>query len=278
MDSIFAYTDYCKYLKDYFQESKRTKRYFSLKKFADKAGFKARDYILRVMNGQRNLSKSGIFMLSQAMSFSEKETEYFENLVGFNQARTNREKDYYYRKVSAVKKHSRYQKLRKDQYEYFSNWYHPVIRSLLPVMDFKDDFKKLGKFLDPPITAKQAKDSVNLLLGLGLLKRSASGKYSVSSLAVTTGDEVVSLAVANFHKKIMDLAKQSIDTHDPANRDISSVTMSLSKEGFVKIKSELQAFRKKVMAIASADSGEDRAVQLSSHLFPMSKTRTKNEK
>jgi len=48
---------------------------FSFKVIADRAVFKARDYILRVMNGSRHL-QSGVCMLSQASVFLKKQTTY----------------------------------------------------------------------------------------------------------------------------------------------------------------------------------------------------------
>ena len=100
MESVFTYTDYRLFLKDYIHEKKLQNKGFSFKVIADRAGFKARDYILRVMNGSRNLSQSGVCMLSQAIRFSEKEAEYFTNLVGFNQAKKPSEKDFFFNKFS----------------------------------------------------------------------------------------------------------------------------------------------------------------------------------
>jgi uncharacterized protein (TIGR02147 family) len=88
---------------------------------------------------------------------------------------------------------------------------------------------------------------------------------------LSTGDEVAALGVAGFHRATMELAKRSIDRHPPTARDISGVTMSVSQEGFRRIKSELRAFRKRVQAIASADVGEDMVYQLNLHLIPLTR-------
>ena len=123
MDSLYSYTDYRAYLRDYFAHKKAQNNGFSLKVIADRAGFKARDYILRVMNGTRNLSQSGCFKLSEALKLSEKETNYFIILVAFNQAETPREKEFFYLKMAEVCKHGKQQKLRQDQFEYFEKYF-----------------------------------------------------------------------------------------------------------------------------------------------------------
>lgn len=271
MNHLYSYTDFRQYLLDYFQTKKEFTPCFSLQLFANKAGFKARDFILRVMKGSRNLSQSSILMLSKAMSFSEKETDYFVNLVGFNQARTIGEKDHYFRKLSTVCPHGRHQKLRDDQFGYFSEWYHTVLRSVLPVMDFKDDHGRIGAFCDPPISVVQVRKSLGLLLDLGLLKKNRQGKYSVTSPALTTGDEVKSVALGRFHKKMLELASRAIDAIPAEQRDISGVTMSLSKQGFNKVKERTRAFRQEVLQIAEHDKEEDRAYQLAVQFFPVTK-------
>ncbi len=269
MESIFAYTDFRRYLREYFDHMKRTRNGFSLRVLSDQAGFRARDYLLRVMNGTRNLSKSGIYKLSQALRLSEKEADYFENLVAMNQAKTAGEKKHFYSRLSRIGKHISHQRLRGDQFSILSDWHHCAIRSLLPVTDFKDDFVKIGARLDPPITAAQVRKSVERLLALGLIARNEDGTYRAATDALSTGDEVRSVALTEFHRISAELAKRSLDRHPPAHRDISGVTMSLSAQGFAKVKNEIRALRKRVMEIAAEDTDEDRVCQMNIHLFPL---------
>lgn len=273
MNSLFEYTDYRKFLRDYYDSKKREKKGFSLKVLADRAGFKARDYILRVMNGSRNLSQSGAFMLSRSLRLSEKETDYFTNLVSFNQANMSREKDFFLRKMAEVGKYNRLQKLRQEQVIYLSEWYYSALRSLLPVIDFKDNYAELAKFLDPPLTPAQARKAVELLVQLGLLTREKTGKYSVPVSQLTVDGEVMSVALTRFHKQSLELAKRAIDYYLSQEREISGVTLSLSSSGLDKIKTEIQTFRRKVMAIAEQDANEEGAFQLNIQLFPLSKRR-----
>jgi uncharacterized protein (TIGR02147 family) len=273
MDSLFAYADYRLYLKDWYAEKKQASKHFSLRLLAERSGFKARDFLLRVMRGDRNLSRDGADKLSSFFRFSEKQAEYFRALVRFNQAPNTLEKERCWRTLSEIRKYGLHQKLRQDQFEYYSSWYHSALRSLLPVLDVGEDWERMARLLDPPITPKQARDSVDLLQRLGLLERNARGRYTVSQPALSTGDEIASLAVAGFHKATMDLVKRSIDRHPAPSRDISGVTMSISRDGFQRIKSELRTFRKKIMAIASEDRDEDMVYQLNLHLIPLTRNR-----
>src|SRR5690554_7948973 len=57
---IFEYLDYRELLKDYYQQKKNANPSFSLRVFSDKIGFKAKDFISRIMNGDKNLSIQSI--------------------------------------------------------------------------------------------------------------------------------------------------------------------------------------------------------------------------
>ena len=48
---------------------------------------KAKDYILRIMNGERNLSIQAISKVSKGLKFNDLESRYFNALVRFNQAK-----------------------------------------------------------------------------------------------------------------------------------------------------------------------------------------------
>jgi uncharacterized protein (TIGR02147 family) len=273
MKSLFEYYDYREYLKDFMAAKKAINKHYSLRTISDKAGFKARDYILRVMNGSRNLSEKGIRMLSQALHHSEKEATYFENLVLFNQAKEAPLKELYFRKIQENSKQSICKKLLENQYSYLSNWYIVVLRSLLTMIDSCSDFRTIGKMLDPPLTESETRKAVELLIELGMIRKDPKGQYHVETTNISVGNEIQSIALFNLHKIFIDLSRRSLDVHSSEERDISGITMSISTNGYKKIQSELKEFRKKIMDIAANDSDEDRVYHLNLHLFPVTRRR-----
>jgi len=270
MSDLFSSLDYRAYLRDHYEAKKALGKGFSFQVWARLCGFAARDYLMRVMRGERNLSDTGIESLSKYFGFQEKEARYFKALVVFNQAKTPADQEKAYKELLSVRRFSAVQKLREDQYEFLTSWHHAAMRSLLPVIPFHDDWEKLGQFFDPALTAKQAKDSVDLLLRLGLVSH-VGKKFKVAESSLRTGDKVRSLALSEFHKRQLELAKRSIDKHPASFRDISGVTMSLSAVGVENVKRKLAEFRKSIMNIAAEDQNEDRVMQLNLHLFPLTR-------
>jgi uncharacterized protein (TIGR02147 family) len=161
--------------------------------------------------------------------------------------------------------------LNKHMYEYFSKWYHVAIREMLFYYPFKDNVRDLAKQLFPPITEKEAKESIALQERLEIIKRTETG-YKQTDSTITTGDETIQdLQLVNFQSEMMDHAKKALDLVPANQRDISSLSLSLSENGFKNAKKILQNTRKELLKEAQTDLNEDRVYQINFQLFPLSK-------
>ncbi len=281
MPNVFEYTDYRKYLADWFHEKKIAMPSFSYGLFAGKAGFRDRGFLHNIIHGKRDLTKESLVKISQAIGHSREESEYFENLVFFNKASELKDKNYFFEKLNGVKSRKKeslqVQKLRKDQYDYYSKWYHAAIRSLIDMYPFNDDYRWLAKNVFPPITPREAKKSVRLLEKLGMIKREKDGFYKLTSKSITTGDEIVSLAALNFHKEAADLAKNALDMLPADKRNITGLTLGISEKTYRKICDEIREFRSKIIMIAEEDKEADRTYQLNFHFYPITNTNIKHK-
>ncbi|OGJ93685.1 MAG: hypothetical protein A2487_02525 [Candidatus Raymondbacteria bacterium RifOxyC12_full_50_8] len=268
--SVFNYTDYRKYLADYYIEQKAATPAFSYRYFAQKAGYNSSGMYKDIVSGRTNIQPSFIAKLSKAMRHGRREEEYFENMVLFNQAKGVDEKKKYFERMMRFYNSKAYL-VDSSQYEFYSKWYYSAIRDLLEVIDIKDDYQKLARSLNPTIRPEQSKKAIDILLELGMIKKNASGYYKATDKIITTGDEVKSLYVKNFQKAMMELAKEALDRHPADHRNISTVTFNISKETYKTIETELVACRKKILTLVDNDQNVDRVYQLNLQLFPLSK-------
>ncbi len=275
MVNIFDYTDFRKYLEDYYNEKKNRNLNFSYQYLAKKAGFNNRGFAYNIVKGKKNLSRANCFKVSQALRHNRDETDYFENLVAFNQAKALEEKQHFFEKLRQIKArgkgYSKAQLVCHDQYEFYSRWYHSAVRSLIDMYTFRNDFKWLARMVTPAITAKQARLSVELLKKLGMIKRLKNGTCGIAHKSITTGKEVVGLAVQNFHGECADLAKNAIRNMAKENRSITGLTLGISKASYDRIVEETLRFQENIMDIANADQNADRVYQYNFHIFPVSK-------
>jgi uncharacterized protein (TIGR02147 family) len=275
MPKLFTYNDYRKYLADYYGEKKANNPAFSYQNFSKAAGFSSKSFVFNVIKGRKNLSRSSIVKMAEAVSLNATESAYFENLVYYNQARDHRERKFFFDKLNSMpirdRQAAKAKQLRKDQFEYYTKWYNTVIRSLIDMYDFRGDYKWLAKRVSPPITPLQAKKSVQLLQRLGLIKKNGRGKYTVTDKVITTGREFQSMAVQQYHIENMKLAENAIRTLPRDKRNISGLTLGISQEGYEKTCRLILECQDRIMEVAEKDEKADSVYQLNFHFFPVSK-------
>lgn len=270
---IFEYLDYREYLKDYYSAKKEANPAFSLRVFSDKIGFKAKDFISRVMNGDKNLSNQSIPKVAAGLKLGKHETEFFTGLVRFNQAETTDERNSAFEEMQAALKVARFAEkqhvLGHAQYMVYSHWRHLTVRSLIGMFGFNGDYEALAKQVCPRITAEEAKKSVQLLEECGLIKKDKGGKYVLTENSITTGDRTSKLALRGYHQHCLKLAADSIDRDPPGSRHISGLTLGISQEGYERIVERINAFRKEIALIAEEDQNSDKVFQLEFAMFPV---------
>jgi uncharacterized protein (TIGR02147 family) len=273
--NIYDYTDYRRFLKDYYEEQKARSPVFSYRYFASKAGVNSSGLYKDIVSGRAGITRNMILRFSRAMKLTKRQIEYFEALVFFNEAKTIEEKKLYFERMMSFCDSKAF-KVDAGHYEYYSKWYYVAVRELLAIGDFGDDYGLIGRSLEPRITKEQARKAIETLTGLGLVKKNISGHYKAVEKALTTGPDIKGLSIANFQKVMMDLAKDAIDTNPANYRNISTVTFSVSEEAFREISAELDACRKRIVGMIDRCGGEDRVCQLNVQLFHL--TRARGEK
>jgi uncharacterized protein (TIGR02147 family) len=272
MKTVFQYIDFRKYLHDYYQEKKATTRHFSYRYFCGKAGIASPVFLKLVIEGKSNISVPMIDKFSCALGLNKTESRYFKHLVLFNQARDADEKQDHYAVLVTMSNNVSQHVLGSEQFEYLSRWYNVVIRELVCAHDYKDDFATLGASVVPPISKRDAEFSVRLLLRLGLIVKNHDGTYRQVNRALSTNRDVAGPAIRAFNKTMIGLAGESIDTMDTTVRNISGMTLGLSKECYEVLCAELSAFKDRVASIVDNSAESDRVYQLNLQLFPVGRS------
>ncbi len=269
MVDIYEYIDYRKLLKDLYEEKKSQFPFFSYRYIAQKVGFSSAGFFVNVIQRKRNISSEFIFKFAQVFKLKRNETEYFELLVLFDQAKNHDQKKYYFEKILSSKK-SKIKVTDAQHYEFYSTWYHTAIRELLDVYKFEGDFAELAKRVSPPITPTEARKSIELLEKMGFIKKSDQGQYSQTDEFITTGYEAKSVAITNFLVSTIDLARKAIDRYPREERSMSTLSFSCSPDGYKQIDERLKTFRREILEIVRADKNRDRVYHVNFHVFPLS--------
>lgn len=270
MINVFQYTNYHSFLQDYYNNEKSINPVFSYQYWATKCGFKSKTFLYKIVKGEKQLSITGTIKIIEFMKMKKQEKLYFEALVEFGNAKTAVEKEFRFTKLQEFCKDRECKEIRYNQVKYFSHWYNSVLRELVGMIEWKGNYATLAKAVKPSITIAQAKESVSLLLELGLIKRDENGKYMQCDKVITTGKDISAVAISSFQRDNLRLALGSIDRFSKDECDISTLTASVSEKGEAQIKEEVVLFRKKLIKIIEDDNPVDRVCQINFQIFPLS--------
>ncbi len=267
--NIFDYSDYRKYLRDYYQDQKARDRNFTVRHIAEKVGFKSASFFCQLMNGRSNMSTDFINKFCSFLNLDKKESAYFESLVNYNQAKNHIQKKKLFENIISFKQ-SKMRTIDADLYEFYDKWYYNAIRELLFFYPFSGDYHELAKMLNPAISPADARTAIALLEKWGLVRKDENGRYFRSdNQSITTGMAAESFYINNFQHAVLDLAKGALDRFPRGERSLSTLTMSLSSEAYQKVESEIHMFRQRLLSIAEQDINEERVYQMNIQVFPV---------
>lgn len=276
LTNLFHYLDYRKYLRDVYDTAKKSRAGFSFRHFSKKAGFGSSNFYKLVMDGDRNLTEGSLEKFMRGLTLNKQEQEFFRSLVFFNQAKTHQSKNSYYKKLLQSRKFNELKPMTKDQYKFYATWYHAVVRELITAEGYDPDYERIAKKINPPLTPQQVEASVELLESLGFIEKTKTG-FRQSSPIVTTGPEVSSLILMNYHKELLALAAERLPKIPSEKRDISALTLGMAKEKLPEIKRRIQEFRKSILELVSTETNPETVVLLNIQFFPVTENGEKNE-
>lgn len=278
---VWEYTDYRAWLTDTFKARKAIHSWYSYGVLAQRAGFQARDFLMRVMRGDRRLSPEGAARLAAALDLPRREQAYFLALVDYNQARTDAEREIAWGKVQHALARSRNasapRMLTDIHREILSEWHHLAIRSLIEMTPDPGDWSALGRKLHPARSEAVVRKSVKLLQTGGLVERRPDGLWYATEKAIATPPEVGNPALRRFHRDCLQLAGDAIENVPTDQRNITGVTMGISRRTYRLVCDRLTELREELSRLADADDQADQVYQLSLAMFPLSLSRSATE-
>ena len=276
MKDIVEYTDYRKYIQDYYDERKRTSA-FSWHMFAQKAGFSSDVYLKYVCEGKKNLSVGSAGSVANAMGLVGFEYDYFVLMVSYAHAKNDSAKRAAFEERCALAQAHKIRVLGDEEFNYFKSWKNSVIRELAPHMPGAKPLE-MARACKQKISAAEVSETLDFLVKAKLLKKDKSGNYQQTDKAIKMAPvEAVPLAARDLQRQMGEFAIQSLDL-PLSERVMSGYTLGLTHRAYERIKKEMEDFWRRIVAIATEDDETDCVYRLNMQLFPMSEhLKNKNE-
>lgn len=269
--SVFQFLDAREFLRQAYDAQKRVNKGFSHRYIAKAMGAGSSSFFKDVLKGRASLNPARAARFARLFCMPDRDADYFEKLVLYTQAGTPAEKERLLKQLRRGKGSGEQSVLEASQYEYLQKWYYAAVRELLAVTDFRGDLESLAQQLDPPITTAEARDALELLLRLKLIRKTPHGRYEKVDKVVVTGPESDPAKARGGILANLDLARRALQEHPVETRPFSYLTLSVSQDSLQFIRDKLREVRRDILEHVSRDESVDRLYQLNMQLFPISK-------
>ena len=276
MKDIVEYTDYRKYIQDYYDERKRCSA-FSWQEFARNAGFSSAVFLKYVCEGKKNLSVGSAGSVANAMGLAGYEQTYFVLMVSYAHAKSDAAKRAAFEERCALAQAHKVRVLGSEEFDYYKSWKNSVIRELAPHMPGAKPLE-MARACKQKISAAEVSDTLDFLVKTKLLKKDKSGNFVQTDKAITMGSiDIMPVVARDLQRQMGEFAIQSLDL-PLSERMMSGLTLGLTKRAYERIRKELDDCCRRVVAIATEDDETERVYRLNLQLFPMSeRLKGKNE-
>lgn len=272
LPAIFGYLDYRKFLADAYGALKEADPKYSYRQFAREAGYGSPNFLQQLKTGFRKLNLMALEGTVRVLKLNKKESEYLRTLVSFDEARSFEERERYYQVLLKIRSREAVKPIEHKQFQYFSQWYHPVVRELVVLGAFQGDPERIASHIVPAITGAQVEKSITLLEELGLIRKDAStGKWIQTESIISTSSEVSSIALKSFHKRMIQLSGESIERFSGKERDVRGLTLAMSNEGYAHAKAKIESLWEEIIVLTEKEKNPEKVFQVNIQIFPVSK-------
>lgn len=276
MKEIIEYTDYRKFIQDYYDERKRSSA-FTWRDFAREAGFSSAVYLKYVCEGKKNLSVGAAGSVASAMGLAGFESTYFVLMVSYAHAKGDEAKRAAFEERCALARAHKVRVLGNEEFDYFKSWKNPVLRELAPHMPGAKPLE-MAHACKQKISAAEVSETLDFLVRSKLLKKDREGNYRQTDKSISMGPvDAVPVAARDMQRQMGEFAVKSLDL-PLSERDMSGLTLGLTRRAYERIRKELADCRRRIVAIAAEDDETEQVYRLNLQLFPMSeKLNTENK-
>lgn len=267
---VIDYLNYREYLRDFYLAKKNEKKEYSYRVFLARGGLKSPSHLKMIIDSQRNLTSKTIAKYITALNLKDKnEQNYFDYLVQYNQSKDLDKKGDLFQLLMQEKGKKGLTLIEQAQYNFLANWYNVVIYVLIDMNHFVENDSRLIKILRSRVSKKMVEEAFVTLKILGFIEKSDNGVFRQTNGALSTSDDIKSIAIHKYHNSMIKLGLESLEKDDLQKREFNGVTLPINKDKLPLLKEKIREFRKEVNSLTSAYIDPTQVYQLNIQLFPL---------
>lgn len=268
--NIFEFYNYRNYLNkagEYLKENSK----ISYRKISSEMGFSSPNYFQQIINEKRPLKLTNIPALAKLLELNPEERKYFRLLVEYDQCVERDERVKILQELEFCRRNDKAIMLNEEFYDFFSLWYIPVVWELC-VHPKCESLEWIAKHVRPKINMKQVKKALEVLQTLNLVSATSNLKWQRKEASLTTDSSLDSRALHEYHRNVIHLAEDALDTMSTDKRLILSAMVGASSTHLKMINQKLEDLWKEVVESVPLDEKVEQVFQCNIQFFPISQT------
>lgn len=218
-----------------------------------------------ILKGKIGISVKRAMDIADILKLSEKDKEFFINLVQAEHDRNPLQRQKAQDKISDF--YDKYAALEEGK---ISNWYHLALLELIG-LDENLGNEQLASRLG--LSEVIAENSINELLAMGAISKSQTANgFTIVDANRETAMDIPSESVKQLNEQILGKAAQELRLQDVSNRDFSIAVFGFNKEQLPLAKERIKQFRRDFMKEFESAPHKDSVYSMSLQFFELTQT------
>jgi uncharacterized protein (TIGR02147 family) len=239
-----------------------------MRSFNSFLGFKSPSTVSSLFNGRRNITPNLARRISQSLNLDAVETRYLELICQIKNETDENIKSGLIDMVQELRPDLTYYSYGNDIFKTMKNWYHMTILTAGRLNKFKEGLSQtLHKRLRGNLAPIDIKQALERLERLGFVSK--DGTSFKTNEKVSFGDKLPDLAIREYHKQSLELAKTAIDEQNMSERDLRASTFGIKEDDYQKAIELIKKCHSQLLELESEDA--DHIYQINTQFFQLTK-------
>ena len=267
MRPVFDFLDCRDVLKEAYEEKKASVPHFSYRMMGDRLEIDG-SYLYRILQKELHLPTRCLPRAIELLGLTGRSAEYYQLLAAYQRERGTKARQDILEKALSLRDVER-SRLQENELAFFNNWWVVAVRCLIEVVHGRAHPAELAARIEPRITEDEAKQALELLTDLGLVKNGNSGRLVLAQTHLTASGPDKNLAVQSFQKNMLRLAEESFDRFPKEQRNVSTLSVAIDDQAWREIKEMLRECRRQIQKRVEDANQPDRVMQIVMASFPL---------
>jgi len=228
------------------------------------------------MDGDKNLTSENLIKFSDGLKFNSDESEYFEVLVNFNQAKESLVREYYHKRLIKIRNRKKNIGLDKRtlselEFECLSHWLPHTVMVMTNLVNYIESPLSISNQLYNLAGEDEVVEVMQTLEAIGLIKRDENGRYIQTNKRVKTKEQLQKLSAKLFYKSLFKRAIQSLDISTSEEREMNTQFVGVSKDQLPELKKKVRNFMSSLVEWAMENDNPEQVYSFVFSGFPLTK-------